>query len=358
MSTAAARPVADTVVIYVDDRSRAFAAVRFLSDLTKRGAAPEFRRMRGARAWELRLPRPPVDRIEYQLELVRRDGGSEIACDLGNPLRVPGPFGHRSVLELEGYEAPLWLEDEEAPRGSLEPFSIPVRSLRTDFEGLIWTAPNAEPGQPLPLLVALDGPEYAEYSELARFLDSASAELDLPPLRAALVAPVFGERDEHFSASARYARAFATEFLPGLGEVAPSPPDREARIGMGASLGGLTMLHLHRLHPESFGGLFLQSGSYFRRRFDQYESAFPRFDRIARFVGRVLNAPEWPDPVPVTITCGTGEENLRNNRAVAEALRVQGYPVRLVEHADAHNWVSWRDTFDPHLVELVHRVWA
>jgi enterochelin esterase family protein len=59
----------------------------------------------------------------------------------------------------------------------------------------------------------------------------------------------------------------------------------------------------------------------------------------------------------VTVSCGLGEENLANNRAVAEALRAQGYDVRFVEFRDAHTWVGWRDVWDPWLPELLQRAW-
>ena len=127
---------------------------------------------------------------------------------------------------------------------------------------------------------------------------------------------------------------------------------------MGASLGALAMLHAHRTHPASFGALYLQSGSFFRQRFDKHESGFPRFRRISRFVGRVLAAEDWSHPIPVTMSCGTIEENLANNRAVCEALERQGYDVRLATFRDGHNWVGWRDNFAPHLVDLLRRTWA
>jgi enterochelin esterase family protein len=60
----------------------------------------------------------------------------------------------------------------------------------------------------------------------------------------------------------------------------------------------------------------------------------------------------------VTITCGAPEENLANNRAVATALRRQGHDVRVHVNRDAHNYVGWRDTLDPHLTELLARVWG
>ena len=59
--------------------------------------------------------------------------------------------------------------------------------------------------------------------------------------------------------------------------------------------------------------------------------------------------------VPVVLACGTAEENIGNNRVVAAALAAQGWDVRLVEHRDAHNWISWRDVLHPHLAELLVR---
>ena len=58
------------------------------------------------------------------------------------------------------------------------------------------------------------------------------------------------------------------------------------------------------------------------------------------------------------ITCGSVEENLANNREMAQALRRQGYDVDLDEVPDAHNYTGWRDAFDPHLTTLLRRVWA
>jgi enterochelin esterase-like enzyme len=72
----------------------------------------------------------------------------------------------------------------------------------------------------------------------------------------------------------------------------------------------------------------------------------------------VLAGRNGAEPIPVTVTCGTVEENLANNRAVAAALAEQGYDVRLHVNRDAHNWVAWRDTFDPHLLELLQSKWG
>ena len=112
-------------------------------------------------------------------------------------------------------------------------------------------------------------------------------------------------------------------------------------------LGGLAMLHAHRRVPELFGALVLQSGSFFDVEIDGQESSYRWFDRITAFVREVATGPStFRTPIPIAITCGTGEENLANNRAMARALGAQGYPVTFHERRDGHNWICWRDLLD------------
>jgi enterochelin esterase family protein len=113
------------------------------------------------------------------------------------------------------------------------------------------------------------------------------------------------------------------------------------------------MLHAQRRHPRAFDGLFLQSGSFFRRRLDKEESSFARYQRITRFVGTLLRDTAAERPVPVAITCGTSEENRAGNRAVADVLTAQGYAAWLAEIRDGHTWTCWRDAFDPNLPALI-----
>ena len=58
------------------------------------------------------------------------------------------------------------------------------------------------------------------------------------------------------------------------------------------------------------------------------------------------------------MTCGTAEENLANNGALRAALAAQGYDVTLELARDAHNWIAWRDAFEPHLRGFLQRLWA
>ncbi|MBV9941406.1 MAG: hypothetical protein JO262_04680 [Solirubrobacterales bacterium] len=326
----------------LEDRERRYAAVRLRSDLPlpERDFVPE------NGGWVLRLPREArVARLEYQLEVIGRDGSKHVVCDPENPERAPGAFGEKSVLLAPGYRPPAWLDWAAGPARFEE---LGVRLLGRALSIRVWS-PGA--GQ-LPLLVAHDGPEYHELAALTRYAGAMIERRAVPPFRLALLPP--GDRDEWYSASATYGRALSQRILPVLGknvEVAGRP------VGMGASLGALAMLHAHRAWPGTFAGLFLQSGSFFTPWFDRHESGFPRYGRIARFVRGVVRAGAHPDPLPVAMTCGVEEENIHNNRLMAAALGEQGYLVRLVEVPDLHNYTAWRDALHPHLTRLLARAW-
>jgi enterochelin esterase family protein len=197
-----------------------------------------------------------------------------------------------------------------------------------------------------PLLVVLDGPDYVRRARLLPLLRRLVEEGAVRPHRVALVTA--GDRMEDFSASARYAGALAG----ALEEVG-----RARRVGVGSSLGALALFHSHRLEPGLFGGLFLQSGSFFRRRTDPQERRFKRFGRIDRFVAAASSGLDGARPVPTTITCGLDEENYACNAALAHALATQGYPVDFHAARGAHDWPTWRRALDLHLPALLRKAW-
>jgi enterochelin esterase-like enzyme len=353
---AAAGPVVGRAAVRFrfDDPRGALQEVRLHQELQRPRAGPAFARDR-AGTWTLDFPRPAVDRMEYQLQLGYPGARPLLVPDPGNPLRADGPFGQKSVIQFPGYRPPAWLAagTGEEPTTAL---AVASRLLRARVPVRLWSSPGARPGEPLPLLVAHDGPEYARYAGLLAFLAHATGGGRLPPMRAALLQPV--DRAEHYSAAPAWSRALLREVLPALEAPAPTPPGRRWRVGMGASLGAVATLAAQRAGGDAFGALFLQSGSFFQRRLDAQEAGVARFTRICRFVAQVLAGPGNGEPVTVAMTCGAVEENLANNRAVRDALAAQGAQVRLHERPDAHNWVAWRDALDPWLLRLLQQAWG
>ena len=304
-------------------------------------------------SWELRRRRdalPPVDRLEYLFE-VTRDGGTGSQLDPDNPLRVGGAFGDHSVLTLD-YRAPSWL-DLEPVEGTREELTVAGLPLG-DLHAQVWSPAGAEPGDELPLLLSHDGPEMDSLGELTRFVGAMIALRQtqgtggLPPIRVGLLVP--GARDERYAANPEYADALCDHLLPALRTLAPG---RSRPVLIGQSLGAVAALHAEWTHPGTFGGLLLQSGSFFTPELDGHESGFASWEPVTRFVGQVHEASRAPSQLPVGICFGTAEENAANNRLLAAKLAALGLPVRVGEVRDAHTFTCWRDLLDPHLVDLV-----
>jgi enterochelin esterase-like enzyme len=360
-STAAAGPevTAARVTFHVPDPDAALQDVRLYQEVQRPRVGPAFARVEASAGWELDFPRPAVDRMEYQLALRYPGARPVLLLDPANPLRAEGPFGAKSVIEFPGYRPPAWLARAgRRPAPATTGLAVPSRVLGAPVPVELWRSPGGRRrrSEPLPMLVVHDGPEFARYAALLDFLTAAIGDGRLPPMRAALLAPV--DRNEHYSASPAWSRTLVSEVLPSLQALAPTPPGRRYLVGMGASLGALASLAAARTGPASFGGLFLQSGSFFRPVADAHEHGLPRFRRITRFVDDLAAGVGAAEPATVTLTCGTVEENLHGNRVVRDALAARGWPVTLAEHRDAHNWIAWRDTFDPWLTGLLQELWG
>ena len=117
------------------------------------------------------------------------------------------------------------------------------------------------------------------------------------------------------------------------------------------------MLHAHRPHPAPFGGLFLQSGRFFTPRSTRRSAASAAYPRITRFVGE-------HSAQRARSRAGPGGADLRHGRG-EPAQQPARWPRRCAARAtgrrwsrcrDVHNYIAWRDAFDPHLTGLLAAV--
>ena len=298
--------------------------------------------------WEVRLTDLPVDRLEYLLDV-----GGDLRPDPSNPRLAGGPFGDHSWIPLPAYREPDWLgrTSGEGPRTALT--LSRTGAGRIDAE--IWSPADAGAEEALPLLISHDGPEMDAYGELTAYAGAMIAAGTLPPLRVALVSPG-SRRNQRYAANPRYARALATRLLPALTDAAPTshPP-----VLMGQSLGALASLHAVWTTPHLFAGAFVQSGSFFTADLDPQESGFEHWQQVTGFVASVHAAEQAaPGAPPMTLVCGTAEENHANNVAMRDHLATIGIDTAWGEVRDGHTWTCWRDTLDPHLTDLLTRVWT
>ena len=331
----------------LEDPGSRLVGVRLWQQLGLPGEGLDFRRT--GTGWSLRMAPPGVVRMEYLLELEHPGGGRELIRDPANPKRVDGPHGEHSVLEFPGYRAPWWLE---APAVHGERLELEAGGVGVG----LWSPADAAVADPLPLLAVHDGPELDRYAQLTRYTGAVVGSGRVPPHRLALLAPSAPgvNRDERYAANEDYAAALAEAVIPTIRRtVAVTAPV----VLAGVSLGGLAALHAEWRRPGTFGALFSQSGSFFTPELDPQESGYAWFGRITAFTAQVAAARTPPSRPRVALTCGGGEENAANNRAMATTLSRLGLASTLGEFADMHNFTAWRDALDPHLTGLLRQVW-
>ncbi|WP_157970647.1 alpha/beta hydrolase-fold protein [Nakamurella deserti] len=299
----------------------------------------------GRGGWELNLHRPAVQRFEYRLRM-RSNGRTVIDVDPTNPLQVAGPFGPLSEIRFPAYEMPSWLDTPE--RGSTVTVADPPGALPRPVPVRLFSPAALEPMAPAPLLVAHDGSDLARRGCLLQWACAQER-----PVRVALLDPPEGFRHTWYAADPGYADHIGAALVPHLRSLVPTT----SVIGLGASLGGLITLLIHRRHPRAFDAMALQSGSFFRRELDGQESQWTDFTRVCTAVERMAEAPAADvRPVPTLLTVGAVEENRANNERMAGALAFQRYPLDARIVPDAHNVIGWRDAWSPGLDDLLTRL--
>src|SRR3989440_8927751 len=234
----------DTMAFRLADPDRRLSGVRLVQHVGILGELLDFDYDTDAGTWRLSLPRPPVQRLEYRLEMRHPDGGTEEVCDPGNPRRVGGAFGDKSVLEFPDYREPGWLRLTATTPGSWRELVIPAPPVKGQITARIWS-PEAPTDH---VLLAHDGPEYDRLSSLGHYSAALVGAGAVPPHHLVLLAP--GDRDEWYSANPAYSWALVADVLPPLYAVLDvSGPVAGPIVGMGASLGALAMLHAQRRYP-------------------------------------------------------------------------------------------------------------
>ncbi len=308
-------------------------------------AAHELERVEGG--WSLRLTDLPVECLEYLFDV---DG--ETTTDPTNPETVDGAFGHHSFLTLPGYEAPDWLEGPQVP--SVQTEVLVQNTPVGDIDVTVWAPADADAGDALPMLFAHDGPEMAKYGMLLDYAGAMVAAGELPPMRIALLAP--GARNERYAANPAYAESLTGHVVPAIAE---DHPILGRPVLSGQSLGAVAALHAAWTSPETFGGMLLQSGSFFTEDLDPQEKEFEFWDEVAGFVSIVHAAERAAPEAPfVAMSCGSAEENYANNCLMTDQLRRVGLEVDWGERPQGHTWTCWRDLLHPHLTDLLRKVWT
>lgn len=275
-----------------------------------------------------------------------------------NPKTLPAQpldrFNGDSLLELPGAPRSPWLDERPgAPRGTVQAHRLASRHLGNERDIHVYRSAGWRDGaEGQALVVLFDADRYLDDIPLPTILDNLVADGRLPPVAAIFIANPSSETRaaELPPADTRMASFLAEELMPWA-RAQGVRADAARTVIAGASYGGLASAWAAFRHPEWFGAVYSQSGSFWW--------SPPGGDEEPEWLTRQF-AQAPAAPVRFVLEAGlyeTGRQGtpgiLETTRHLRDVLRAKGYAVAHREFASGHDNAHWRVTIGAALADLL-----
>ena len=301
--------------------------------------------------------------VWYRSYVVRNDGRFTYALSENDPIALfsdPARMSNSKADPLNSSRLPIIGQTYvELPDARIRSWTVPLAPedsgevMRLELSGRnlrVYTPPGFQrSGESYPLVVTMAGGFYADMVEVAPTLDHLIAEDRIPPV----VAVVVSATAEELQCSPEYARFLAEDLVPWARVNYHATAKPMQTVIAGSSLGGLASACAAVNHPDVFGKVLSQSGSYWWNRvFRSREDGDDLSD--AEWLTRRIRA---IDRVPVDFYLEVGlmefEGQLDTNRRLRDVLLEKGYEVDYWEFNGNHSYVNWRESFGEALAVLL-----
>jgi len=276
----------------------------------------------------------------------------------------PDVPAHRGVSKLELPDAPPqpWADKRaNVPAGKIAKQKFASALLKNSRDISIYTPPGyAKDAPPYDLLFVFDGDTYINVVPTPTTLDNLIADKRIAPTVAVIIGNAHGARDVELPCNPTFADFLHAELMTWVRRAYNVTGDPHHVTIVGSSYGGLAATYAAFRHPETFGNVLSQSGSYWwTPPADPSMPANPFSDADPSYIAQLfVNSPRLP--VRFYLDAGTmeldmtgrGSSILVPNRHLRDVLRAKGYEVFYQEFHGAHDYVSWRGTIADGLILL------
>jgi enterochelin esterase family protein len=250
-----------------------------------------------------------------------------------------------SYVELS--DAPPLLPDANAPpaTGTLEHTRF-SSAIGNEYDATVYLPPGFRADGPVyPLIIVFDGRPYTTYIPSPAILDTLIARGRIRPIVAVFI-DTARPRTSLLSCSRGFADELAADVVPRIRASYHAGTTARDTAVAGSSLGGLAAACTAVAHPDVFGNVLSQSGSFWWT-----SDAQPEW-----LTRQVRKAPALAVRFVVEVGAMEIPAQLDTNRRLRDALIANGTAVIYREFNGNHHYLPWHSGFADGLVALFGNV--
>jgi len=273
-----------------------------------------------------------------------------------------------SVVEMPAAPVQPWVAVRKGvPAGTIERHQFKSTGLKNEREIAVYLPPGySKTAKPYGLLVLFDEGAYLGDEKQVvlvpapTILDNLISEHRIPPMIALLAGNAPGARNRELPCNPAFADFLNFELVPWARRSYNVTADPQQTVIGGSSYGGLAAAYAGLRHPETFGNILSQSGSF---SWTPPKSGSPSdFDPDTEpnwLAKQFIASPRLPlrfymdagsDEVDLS---GHGLYSLASGRNLRDVLLAKGYEVHFHEFEGGHDYLSWRGTLADGLILLM-----
>jgi enterochelin esterase-like enzyme len=226
--------------------------------------------------------------------------------------------------------------------------------LKNERRIWIYTPPGyIHDGEPYDLLILFDGRAYLVFVPTPTILDNLLADGLIPPMVAVLIHnPDRETRSRELPCYPPLVDFLSQELMPWVHQQCNVTTDPAHTIIGGSSYGGLASAFAGLKHPELFGNILSQSGSFWWKPEEEIEHEWlPR---------QFITAEKLPLRFYLDVglledgaTPDNGPSHIVANRHMRDILQARGYQLHYAEYSGGHDYVCWQGNLADGLLALI-----
>lgn len=233
----------------------------------------------------------------------------------------------------------------------MQKFEIDSQALGGKRTVTMYTPANyASKGKPLPFVLLFDGESYIIDAAAPTMLDNMIGRKVIPPAIVAFLHSQ-GTRSEDLQPNTQFQQFISAELVPWLRERYRVAKDPKLNVVSGASFGGLAAGYTAFVHPEIFGNVLSQSGSFW------WSPAYLEDVSPSPNAGWMVKpfAESAPKAIRFYMSVGSWESAgmLSGNRILPSVLMGESNEVTYREVVSGHNFANFQQSFPDGLIALL-----